>query len=92
MNDLIYQEAYFQHYLTHFSVISYDEIVKLFIQNYPKIEIKFTNKQFHNLKFKLKENDIKTVKDIDIIDNLKFLDEIMLKLYLKFLNEEDNYS
>ena len=32
------------------------------------------------------------VKDIDIIDNLKFIDEIMLKLYLKFLNEEDNYS
>ena len=92
MNDLIYQEAYFQHYLTQFPMISYDEIVKLFIQNYPKIEIKFTNKQFHNLKFKLKENDIKTVKDIDIIDNLKFLDEIMLKLYLKFLNEEDNYS
>ena len=42
MNDLNYQEAYFQHYLTQFPMISYDEIVKLFIQNYPKIEIKFT--------------------------------------------------
>ena len=92
MKDIIYQEAYFQHYLTQFPMISYDEIVKLFIQYYPNIEIKFTNKQFSNLKFKLKENDIKIIKDIDIIDNMKFLDEIMLKLYLKFLNEGNNYS
>ena len=82
MKDLNYLEEYFQNYLIQFPVISYDEIVKLFIQNYPQIEIKF----------KLKENDIKKVKDIDIIENIKFFDEMILKLYLKIVKEEDNYS
>ena len=83
MKDIIYQEQFFINYITKFPFISYDEIVKLFIQKYPKIDIKFTNKNFHNLKNKLKSENYKIINDIDIIDNMKFLDKKMLKILYK---------
>lgn len=92
MKDIIFQEQYFQYYLTKFPLITYDEILKLFIQTYPKVEIKFTNKQYHNLKAKIKSDQINVNNDIDIIDNLQFLETKMLKTYIKFLNENNEYS
>lgn len=69
----------------------YDEILKLFIEKYKNIDIQFTNKKFNSLKEKLPKEDYKALKDIDIIDNVKFLDNIMLKIHLKFLIE-NTYS
>ena len=92
MKDIIFQEQYFLYYLTKFPLITYDEILKLFIQTYPKVEIKFTNKQYHNLKAKIKSDQINVNNDIDIIDNLQFLETKMLKTYIKFLNEDNEYS
>ena len=92
MKDIIFQEQYFQYYLTKFPLITYDEILKLFIQTYPKVEIKFTIKQYHNLKAKIKSDQINVNNDIDIIDNLQFLETKILKTYIKFLNEDNEYS
>ena len=80
MKDIIYQEQYFKDYLTKFTLITYDEIIKLFVEKYPNIDIKFTNKKFCNLKNRLKKEEYKVLKDIDIIDNMKFMDNIMLKI------------
>ena len=49
------------------------------------MEIKFTNKNYHNLKTKLKTNQININKDIDIIDKMKFLGTKMLNIYLTSL-------
>ena len=49
--------------------------------------IKFTSKNYHNLKAKLKNDQINIIKDIDIIDNLQFLEIKMLNIYIRFLNE-----
>ena len=68
MNDIIYQEQYFKDYLTKFPLITYDKILKLFIEKYPNIDIKFTNKKFNSLKDKSKKEDYKVLKDIDIIE------------------------
>ena len=55
MKDIIYQEQYFKDYLSKFPLITYNEILKLFIEKYKNIDIKFTNKKFSSLKEKLKK-------------------------------------
>ena len=44
------------------------------------------------MKTKLKTNQININKDIDIIDNMEFLETKISNIYLKFLNEENEYS
>lgn len=88
MKELIFQKTYFINKIEDYPNLNYDAIYLNLISEY-HCNIKYTSTQFNNYKHNIKKEKIIESKIEDLLNDIQYENENLLKVEYKFKSEEN---